>query len=317
MSRPSLTTLIRRAMAGETALPPGSSVLVAVSGGPDSMALLDALCRATRTLGVAVVAHGVDHGLRPEAGAELDRAAALAVELGVPFDRTVVHIPPGGNLQERAREARWAALVAAARSRGAAIATGHHAGDRAETVLLRLLRGSGLRGLGVLPARAAAPGAADVSIIRPLLRAERQDVLTHLERHRIPFAADPSNLDGRFSRTRVRTEVLPLLAALDPGIIHHLADLADEACALTGDSTRPSGGSLRWAAGLPRATQAAITALVRSRSPDACVWLPGGLELRAAASASGERGGGERGDRKGERKAPRRRARLPGRNSSG
>jgi tRNA(Ile)-lysidine synthase len=269
---PSLTTLVRRALSGECALPAGSSVVVAVSGGPDSMALLSAMARLGPRLGLTVLAHGVDHGLRPEAARELDLAEELASRLGVPFDRTHVAVVRGGNLQARARERRWEALARAARRRGAAIATGHHADDRAETFLMRLLRGAGLRGLGVLPPRAVAPGGADVQVVRPMLRARREDVRLHLERHRIPFATDPSNADPRFLRAVVRGELLPRLIELDPSLVEHLASVADE---LVIDERR--GKSAEWARSLPRATQEALRRLAASESNDARVWLPGGL----------------------------------------
>ena len=265
---PSLLTLARRALSGEARVAPNGSVIAAISGGPDSMALLHVLALLGPKLGIAVHAHGVDHGLRPEAALELDVAEAFAKRIGVPFDRTVLRLSRGGNMQARARDARYEALAVAAGVRGArTIATAHHADDRAETVLLRLLRGAGPRGLAVLPARA--PLDAEVELLRPLLRARRTDVLAHLERHAIPFATDPSNDSSRFLRTRVRREVLPLLETLSPGIVSHLVALADQLAAAEGGT--PTGFPL------PRSTQQALAELVRSRSTTARVWLPGGL----------------------------------------
>ena len=283
-SRPaSLSTIVRRAMAaaGECALPPGTPIVVAVSGGPDSMALLDVLARLGPRLGLEVLAHGVDHGLRPEAALELDLAEKFATSVGVRFDRTRVTVPRGGNLQARARELRWSALVSVARGRGAAIATAHHADDRAETLLMRLLRGAGTRGLGVLPPRAEAPvttpappavPSPGVAVVRPLLRARRADILLHVERHAVPFASDPSNEDPRYLRTSVRRAVLPLLEKLDPHIVRHLETVADELV-----SAELRGKSQAWASSLPRPTQEALTRLMASGSHDARVWLPGGL----------------------------------------
>jgi tRNA(Ile)-lysidine synthase len=292
----SLSTIVRRALAGEAALAKGSAVLVAVSGGPDSMALLDALARLGPRAELSIVAHGVDHGLREEAPRELDLAQALARRLGVSFERTRVAVAPGGNLQARARVLRWRALVAAARPLKAAIATAHHADDRAETMMMRLLRGAGLRGLGVLPARATAPDAEDVLVVRPLLRARREDVLAHLSRHKVPHAHDPSNDDPRYLRTRIRQRILPLLAELDPAIVRHLEAVADEIGAVGVSRSPPAlhanladGASApAWASALPRATQAAIAALARSRSQQTRVWLPGGLVVSAGPRAQGE-----------------------------
>lgn len=284
-SRASLRTIARRALEGEGALARGSTLLVAVSGGPDSVALLDVLAGLAPGLGLALVAHGVDHGLRAAAAAELDGAEALARRLGVPFARTRVKVARGGNLQARARTARWRALVAAAKGEGAiAIATAHHEDDRAETVLLRMLRGAGARGLAAMPPRAPAPGAPRLEIVRPLLRARRSDVLAHLERRKIAWAVDPSNDDPRFLRARVRHELMPLLEELSPRIVAHLSALADElgdrgAAARPAEPSGdgPAGGEPEWTAGLPRRTRAALQDLRRSGSTSARVWLPGGL----------------------------------------
>jgi tRNA(Ile)-lysidine synthase len=219
---PTLLTLARRLLREHRLIARGETVLVAVSGGPDSMALLHVLSRLRGELGCRLVAHGVDHGLRPGAGAELELAASFAEGLGVPFGRSAVALEPGGDLQARARKARRKALAQAATEAGASlIATGHHADDRAETVLLRLLRGSGPRGLACLPPRAG-------PLIRPLLLASRTDVAAHLERHRVPFSLDPSNDDRRFLRSRVRHELVPLLRELSPGVVGHLTGLADD-----------------------------------------------------------------------------------------
>ncbi len=261
---PALTTLARQVLAREVGLAKGARVLVAVSGGPDSMALLDVMARLRKPLGVQVCAHGVDHGLREEAGAELALAEAHARSLGVPFAFTRVTLESGGNLQARARTARYAALRAAAlAAQCAQIATGHHADDRAETVLMRLLRGSGPSGLAVLP-----PAAGD--LIRPFIRARKAVVMAHLSRHGIAFASDPSNASARFLRVRVRSELMPLLESLGPGVIEHLCALADQ----LSNAPKP-------ALSLPRATQSALALLAERRTGE--VLLPGGLVVRAEA----------------------------------
>ena len=219
---PTLITLVRAALRDDGLVPQGTIVLAAVSGGPDSMAMLHVLALLRNRLAFGLFAHGIDHGLRPGAGAELDLAEAFARTLDVPFGRTRLRVTPGGNLQARAREARWAALNAAAVTAGAGlIATGHHADDRAETMLMRMLRGTRVRGLGVLPP-------CDGNRIRPLYRARRADVEAHIARHRLSHAVDPSNRDPRFLRTRVRTELVPVLERLNPKIVEHLCRLADE-----------------------------------------------------------------------------------------
>lgn len=219
---PTLITLARRSLASLARPVQGDTLLAAVSGGPDSMALLSVLARLREPLGFSLAAHGVDHGLRADADEELTLAASLADALDVPFSISRVAVARGGNLQARAREARYEALRFAARDAGASrIATGHHADDRAETVLLRLLSGSGPRGLACMPE-------ASDDLVRPLLRARRADVLAHLARHAVRYAEDPSNEDPRYLRVRVRRELLPLLEALSPSIVLHLNGLADD-----------------------------------------------------------------------------------------
>jgi tRNA(Ile)-lysidine synthase len=275
----SLTTTIRRALEGEAALPKGSCVLVATSGGPDSMALLSVLARIAPDFDLKVVAHGVDHGLRPEARIEIDLAAREAERLGVPFTRSTLRLQKGGNVQQRARDARWSALADAASATRAIILTAHHADDRAETVLARLLRGAGMRGIAVLPPRASAPGAEGIEVVRPMLRARRADVLAHVARAHVAVATDPSNADRRFVRARIRAELLPLLATFDANVVAHLNALADEAALLV------RGEDASWM--LPRATQEALVRLAQGRSPTARVWLPGGVvaQLDPAARA--------------------------------
>lgn len=224
---PSLRTLVGRVLDEVDASLDGDRlkrghILCACSGGPDSNAMLSVLASLRAKRGLQLSACGVDHGLRPEAAAELAMAEALATDLRVPFTKVRVLVSPGSNLMARARTARYEALLdERARVGASLIATAHTADDRAETVLLRLLRGSGARGLGVLPPL-------DGDLLRPIVRARRSDVERHLERNGLAFASDPSNLDTRFARVRVRHELLPLLTTLSPRIVETLCNLADE-----------------------------------------------------------------------------------------
>jgi tRNA(Ile)-lysidine synthase len=225
---PSLLRIVERTVREECRLGVGDGLLLAVSGGGDSMAMLHVMARLAPRFGIGLFAHGVDHGLRAEASAELDLAQALATELGIEFSRTELVVARGSNLQARAREVRYAALKARATALGCAIiATAHHADDRAETVILRLLRGAGLAGLGVLPAR-------EGHLLRPLVRARRSDILAHLARHELDYASDPSNENTRYLRVKVRQELMPLLIGISPGIVEHLGAIADQASATRG-----------------------------------------------------------------------------------
>lgn len=267
---PTLLTLASRTLLEECRLEHGEHLLAAVSGGADSLAMLDVLFRLSTKVGFRLSAHGVDHGLRADAARELDLAARHAERLGVAFERSVLRVAQGSNLQARARAARYQALEAAQQAVGASLlATAHHADDRAETVLLRLLRGSGPKGLGVLPARAGLR-------IRPLLRARKVDILAHLERHRISYADDPSNRDRRHLRVRVREELLPLLTELSPGIVGHLNALADALA--RGDESALSGVSALVELG--RAQRALLHRALERREPRVRVRLKGGIEAR-------------------------------------
>lgn len=223
---PSLIRLVRRTIEDECQLAVGQRLLLAVSGGGDSTALLHVMAGLAEEHGVLLFAHGIDHCLRPESAAELDLVESLAVRLSVPFSRTAITVGQGNSPQAKAREGRYAALRERAREIGGAIiVTAHHADDRAETVLIRMLRGSGLEGLGVLAAQ-------ERDLLRPMIRARRRDIDLHLQRHQLEYATDPSNRNPKYQRSRVRHELLPLLEDLAPRITEQLCSLADEAVAL-------------------------------------------------------------------------------------
>lgn len=204
-------------------LTPGDRVLVAVSGGPDSVALLAALVALSRALHIEVRAAHFNHHLRgEEARRDQECAQYVAATLRVPC---VVGdaVPPvkASNLEARAREQRYAFLAAVAESEACTkIATGHTMDDQAETVLLRLLRGSGADGLvGIHAVR-------DGRIIRPLIECSRRQVLAFLKAQALPWCEDSSNCDRRLLRNRVRHDVLPLLRSINPQVVQALASTA-------------------------------------------------------------------------------------------
>lgn len=193
--------------------PPGSAVTCAVSGGADSLALLVLATAA----GCSATAVHVDHGLRPGSGEEAKVVAAAADRLGAAFRAERVVVEPGPNLEARARQARYGLLPDD-------VCTGHTADDRAETVLLNLLRGSGLEGLAGIRRSAR----------RPLLDLRRSETRALCLAVGLEPVEDPSNDDPVHRRNRIRHEVLPLLADVsdrDPvPVLCRQADLlADEA----------------------------------------------------------------------------------------
>ena len=207
--------------------------MVAVSGGPDSVALLDVLSELAPRLDLHLAVAHVHHGLRAEADADAEIARAHAERLGLEYflERVSVRAaPPWEGLEAEARRARLAALEARARAIGAQrIATGHTADDQAETVLMRLFDGAGPRGLaGIAFARGR--------LIRPLLASRRADVLAHLGGRGLAWAEDASNRDPRIRRNRIRHEVLPYLADVcGRSIAESLCRSADLSRALVDD----------------------------------------------------------------------------------
>lgn len=173
---------------------------LAVSGGADSTALL-LLARAALPGRVEVVT--VDHGLRADAAAEAAQVADLCSTLQVPHKTLPVEVA-GGNLQAEARRARYAAIAAWIAERElVALATGHHADDQAETLLMRLNRGSGVAGLAGARARGIVPGTR-IALLRPLIDWRRVELEAIVDQAGIEAVADPSNLDDRFDRVRMR-----------------------------------------------------------------------------------------------------------------
>lgn len=201
------------------------AILLAISGGPDSTALLllAARWRAMRTEGPRLFAATVDHGLRPEARTEAEAVAALAGTLGIAHAiLSWSGAKPAHGLQEAAREARYALLAAHAQALGAsAIATAHTLDDQAETVMFRLMRGSGIAGLaGIASERPLGV----LVLLRPLLGVPKAALIACCREAGVGFVEDPSNRNPRFARARLR-ELLPLLAAegLDADALARLA----------------------------------------------------------------------------------------------
>jgi tRNA(Ile)-lysidine synthase len=261
-----LATVRERDLFGDEA-----RVLVALSGGADSVALLAALA-ALR--GAGALAHlsacHVDHQLRPGSAADGVACAALCAELEVSLARAPVTVPGGENVQQAARRERYRALRAAAALAGASrIATGHTRGDQAETVLLRLLRGAGARGLAGIPPRRG-------TLVRPLIDSTRPEIVAYLGRRGLSWREDPSNATPRYARNRVRAEVLPLLEALAPGAEARLARAADllrdddraleRAAARLAPRGATSADALRLARAPPAVGRRAIRRLWRATS---------------------------------------------------
>lgn len=209
-----LLDVVAETVARHAMLRPGDRVVVGVSGGPDSLALLDVLARLRDAFGVSLVAAHLNHGLRADAAADLNAVRRVAGGLGVPVRADRAELGPwrgGGSLQAAARRARYRFFREVAAAEGAGVlALGHQLDDQAETVLLRLLRGAGPDGLaGIAPVRRERKSG--LRVVRPLIDVPRADVEAYCAARDLRPVADPSNLRPVFLRNRIRLELLPLL----------------------------------------------------------------------------------------------------------
>jgi tRNA(Ile)-lysidine synthase len=225
---------------------------IAVSGGPDSLALLLLAAAAREGLFEAAT---VDHGLRPESAAEADMVAGLCERLGVPHTTLRIEwdIAPSSAIQEQARQLRYGALARWAYDRGLdGVATAHHLDDQAETFMMRLARGAGVRGLAGMRPLARVP-ASDLPLLRPLLGWRRSELLQICEEAGVTPAHDPSNEDHQFERVRVR-RALADAKWLDPERLARSASnlaAADEALDWAADrewrdSVEENGNEVRY-----------------------------------------------------------------------
>ena len=267
-------TLRRHAM-----LAGGETVLVAVSGGADSTALLYLLTRLAPASHLRLHGLHVDHGLREGSAREAEAVQGLARRLGVPIDVARVSVSQQGSLEAAARVARYAALEAHADRLGARrIAVGHTADDQAETVLMRLLEGAGVRGLAAIPPVRG-------RIIRPLIAVRRAALVALLEEAGLGWIEDPSNVDLKFVRNRIRHELLPMLAAA------HDADLVGALTRVAGRARETIDALERMGAlELARLVREEDDALILPRGPLAALPRPVATEvLRQAAARLGSR----------------------------
>ena len=247
-----LLTDVRECITAHHMIAPGALVVVAVSGGPDSLCLLHVLTQLRAELGVTLHVAHLDHMIRGAQSAnEAEFVAALAREWGLPFTVEVIDVPAlaraqRANLHAAARTARYSFLARVARSTGAqAVAVAHHAGDQAETVLLHLLRGAGPEGLSGMRAvtplgeRELGAGSWELGIgeysptpnsqlvvIRPLLTTTRELIERYCVEHGLQPQRDPSNFDLDATRNRIRHDLLPRLIEYNPHIIAALGRTA-------------------------------------------------------------------------------------------
>jgi tRNA(Ile)-lysidine synthase len=221
-----MTTTVEAALKRTGLLERGATLLVALSGGADSVTLLRTLCALAPKYGLTVCAAHVEHGLRAEASLkDAEFCHTLCTQLAVPFtcDHAVLEgdmCAPGA--EARARDARYRLLFARARECGAdALLLAHHQDDQAETMLAHLVRGGGARGLGGMREEECREG---IRIVRPLLGVSKHDILEALAG--LPYREDESNALPCCQRNRLRAEVVPLLMRENPRAVEHMAQSA-------------------------------------------------------------------------------------------
>ncbi|MCM1418265.1 MAG: tRNA lysidine(34) synthetase TilS [Bacteroides sp.] len=220
MENKAFETIRRYRMIGD-----GERVLVAVSGGADSMALLHLLYTNSEKMNISVYACHVDHHLR---GAESDRDAGFVRDYcqksAIPLTVFDADIPAAKkkheSVEECARRERYRFFGELSERLSAQVATAHTASDNAETVLLNLLRGTGTKGLGGIPPVRG-------NIIRPLLRCTRDETERYCQKNKIKYVTDSTNLSDLYTRNRLRQRVIPLLTEFNPSLIDGIARMTE------------------------------------------------------------------------------------------
>jgi tRNA(Ile)-lysidine synthase len=274
----------------------GATLILAVSGGPDSTALMHLAAVAAPTHDWRLIVAHLDHGLRPDSASDgafvTDAASRLGLEVTVSVtDVSALSAERGDGIEEAGRLARYAFFEQTAMDAGpdAVILTGHTADDQAETVLLHLARGAGSAGLSGIAERRG-------RVIRPLLRERRQTLRDSLDQAGILYLTDPTNRDQRFSRNRARAQLLPVFEELHDGAIEAVARMARQAAAddgaldalaLTDLAARRSADG--WIAWRPPAPDAIAARMLRAA---AGAPAPSAARTHALlAAAGGGRGG--------------------------
>jgi tRNA(Ile)-lysidine synthase len=279
---------VQAAIREQHLFPNSGTIVVGVSGGPDSVCLLHLLiilCKSEDPYaGIRLHVAHLDHGLRGEAGhADAVFVADLARQWGVPCTLGEADVPALArqsrrSLEEVARQARYTFLHQVAASVGAErIAVAHHADDQVETLVMHWLRGSGLAGL-------AGMRALEGDIIRPLLGVSRAEILRYCEQHQLPYREDASNQDRRFLRNRIRHDLLPVLAQYNPNLretlLRNAAVLAEE------DAYIQAQVDACWPAVILRVQEEQVEGDVRAYQKQP-VTLRHHLLLRVASQVSG------------------------------
>ena len=227
--------VIKEYIAKEELIVPGDHILVGVSGGPDSVALLTLLQQLSGPLEFDLTACHVDHGLRSEAREEAEFVERYAKSLDVPcvtkhFDAAAYAAKQKRSVEEASRDFRYGFYDETAGVIGAnKVALAHHKDDLCETVLFRMSRGTGLAGMEGIPVKRPLGPYGFVDVIRPLLCVTKEEILAYLESAGIAYCIDASNASTIYARNKIRAEVMPALKEVNEKAVDHIAELASTA----------------------------------------------------------------------------------------
>ncbi|MBU3617321.1 tRNA lysidine(34) synthetase TilS [Polynucleobacter sp. JS-Polo-80-F4] len=210
---------------------PGKRIAVALSGGLDSVVLLDTVCKAqakaTTQNKNQIYAFHIHHGLQKPADEWLIFCEKLAKKYQIHFDFRLLHLnteEAQGNIEARARAGRYEALVDLCEEYGIEdLLLAHHQNDQAETVLLQLLRGSGVAGLSGMPASRGVSSKSSITLWRPLLNQSKQELEAYAKEHKLKWIEDPSNQDTKYRRNAVRKRIIPALEKIQPEALANMA----------------------------------------------------------------------------------------------
>jgi len=211
----------------------GSQIILAVSGGMDSMVMLHMYMRLQADLNIALHVASLDHGLRGEIGAaDAKFVWETAQKWGISCTKNHVDVKTLAaewkmSIEAAARRARYDFLAKVAVEQGTTqVFTAHHADDQAETVLMRIIRGTGVDGLAAMTWRAPMPYHPEVEVVRPMLNITRQEIMSYATEIDLPYSPDLTNEDVSFTRNRIRHEIMPRLKEINPNVVESINRLA-------------------------------------------------------------------------------------------